>query len=118
MGHKGPALPALRISIEVFTWTDGEAVAKILPFCGSLILLAISTNNVELGEFVAKDLFYSIIQGLTLESNAIISSDLVGLCREIYVHLLNRDPSPRQVSSKNANSWQLSVIVSQSDFRC
>ncbi|XP_008799279.2 protein HASTY 1 [Phoenix dactylifera] len=95
--HKGLALPAMRISIEVFAWTDGEAVNKVIPFCGSLILLAISTNNVELREFVAKDLFYAIIQGLALESNAIISADLVGLCREIYVYLADRDPAPRQI---------------------
>lgn len=97
MGIKGIALPALRISIEIFYWTDGDSVAKIVPFCGSLINLAASTKNMELGEFVAKDLFYAIIHGLGLESNAIISSDLVGLCREIYMHLLNRDSSPRQV---------------------
>ncbi|XP_073009177.1 protein HASTY 1 isoform X1 [Typha latifolia] len=95
--HKGPALPALRITIEVFTWTDGEAVTKIVPFCGALILLAISTNDLELREFVAKDLFFAVIQGLALESNAIISADLVGLCREIYVYLSDRSPAPRQV---------------------
>ncbi|XP_010245372.1 PREDICTED: protein HASTY 1 isoform X2 [Nelumbo nucifera] len=95
--HKGTALPALQISIEAFTWTDGEAVTKISSFCGAMILLAISTNNIELREFVAKDLFYAIIQGLSLESNAIISADLVGLCREIFIYLSDRDPSPRQV---------------------
>lgn len=97
MEHKGSAIPALGITTAVFTWTDGEAVAKIISFCGSLILLAASTDNMELGGFVAKDLFYTIIQGLALESNAIISPELVGLCREIYVYLLNRNPSPRQV---------------------
>ncbi|XP_020113589.1 protein HASTY 1 [Ananas comosus] len=97
MLHKGTALPALRISLEVFTWTDGEAVTKIIPFCGAIILLAISSNNQEVREFVAKDLFFAIIQGLALESNAIISADLLGLCREIYVYLSERDPAPRQV---------------------
>ncbi|KAJ4954303.1 hypothetical protein NE237_011086 [Protea cynaroides] len=95
--HKGPFLPALQICIEAFRWTDGEAVTKVSSFCGALILLAVSTNNVELREFVAKDLFYAIIQGLTLESNAIISADLVGLCREIFIYLSDRDPAPRQV---------------------
>lgn len=95
--HKALAIPAMRISAEVFAWTDGEAVTKVIPFCGSLILLAIATNNVELKEFVAKDLFCAIIQGLALESNAIISADLVGLCREIYVCLADRDPAPRQI---------------------
>lgn len=95
--HKGLAVPALQISIEAFTWTDGEAVTKVSSFCGAVILLAISTNNVELKGFVAKDLFYAIIQGLALESNAIISADLVALCREIFVYLCDRDPAPRQV---------------------
>lgn len=34
---------------------------------------------------------------MTLESNAIISADLVALCREIFVYLCDRDPAPRQV---------------------
>ncbi|KAJ6816610.1 protein HASTY 1 [Iris pallida] len=97
IGHNGPALPALRISIEVLAWTDGEAVNKVITFCGAVIQLAISTNNVELINFAAKDLFYAVIQGLTLESNAIISADLVGLCREIFVYLSDRDPSPREI---------------------
>ncbi|KAL0919306.1 hypothetical protein M5K25_011392 [Dendrobium thyrsiflorum] len=97
MTHKSLALPALRICIEAFTWTDGEAVAKVASFCGAIILLAISADNVELREFVVKDLFYAILQGLFLESNAVISSDLVGLCREIYVYMSNRDSSPRQI---------------------
>ncbi|WOK94722.1 protein HASTY 1 [Canna indica] len=97
MMHKGLAVNVLRISIEVFAWTDGEAVTKAISFCGSIVLLAIVSNCVELREFVAKDLFLTIIQGLTLESNAVISSDLLGLCREIYVYLADRDPAPRQV---------------------
>ncbi|KAF5194673.1 Hasty-like protein [Thalictrum thalictroides] len=95
--HRGSAMPALQISIEAFSWTDGEAVTKVASFCGSVVLLAISTNNLELQEFVAKDLFYAIIQGLSLESNAFASADLVGLCREIFVHLAGRDPAPRQL---------------------
>lgn len=95
--HKGLALPLSQISLEAFTWTDGEAVTKVSSFCGVVVLLAISSSNVELREFVAKDLFYAIIQGLALESNAFVSADLVGLCREIFVYLSDRDPSPRQV---------------------
>ncbi|XP_077218099.1 ARM repeat superfamily protein isoform X1 [Tasmannia lanceolata] len=97
LNHKAPALPALQICVEAFAWTDGESVAKIASFCGAVVLLAASTNNMELGEFVAKDLFYAIIQGLALESNAIISADLVGLCREIFIFLSDRHPAPRQV---------------------
>lgn len=95
--HKSLAIPILKICIEAFSWTDSEAMSKVSPFCGVVVLLAISTNNVELREFVCKDLFSAIIQGLTLESNAFASADLVGLCREIFVYLSNRDPSPRQV---------------------
>ncbi|XP_057961028.1 protein HASTY 1 isoform X2 [Malania oleifera] len=95
--HKGIAVPALKISLAAFSWTDGEAVTKVSSFCGALVLVAISTNNVELREFVAKDMFWAIIQGLGLESNAIISADLVGLCREIFVYLSDIDPAPRQV---------------------
>lgn len=95
--NKGLAVPVLKICIEAFSWTDSEAMSKVSTFCGLVVLLAISTNNVELREFVCKDLFSAIIQGLTLESNAFISADLVGLCREIFVYLSNRDPSPRQI---------------------
>ncbi|KAF3454376.1 hypothetical protein FNV43_RR04823 [Rhamnella rubrinervis] len=95
--HKSLAVPALQICLGSFTWTDGEAVTKVSSFCAALVILCISTKNVELQEFVSKDLFSAIIQGLTLESNAIISADLVGLCREIFIYLCDRDPAPRQV---------------------
>ncbi|KAI9099189.1 hypothetical protein K1719_024956 [Acacia pycnantha] len=95
--HKGLALPMLHICLEAFTWTDGEAVTKVSSYCSVLILLSTWTNCTELVEFVARDLFTSIIKGLTLESNAIISSELVSLCREIFVYLCDRHPAPRQV---------------------
>ncbi|KAJ4719575.1 protein HASTY 1 [Melia azedarach] len=95
--HKDLAPPALQISLEAFTWTDGEAVTKVSSFCSAVILLAISSNNVELWQFISKDLFSAIIRGLALESNAIISADLVGLCREIFIYMCDRDPAPRQV---------------------
>lgn len=94
---KSLAVPILKICLEAFSWTDNEAMSKLTPFCGLVVLLAVSTNNVELREFVCKDLFSAVIQGLTLESNAFVSADLVGLCRDIFVYLSNRDPSPRQV---------------------
>lgn len=95
--HKDLARSALHISLEAFTWTDGEAVTKVCSFCNALVLVAISTNDVEVREFVSKDLFCAIIKGLALESNAVISADLVGLCREIFMYLSDRDPAPRQV---------------------
>ncbi|KNA08758.1 hypothetical protein SOVF_159820 [Spinacia oleracea] len=97
--HKNLAVPALHICLEAFKWTDSEAMAKICSFCGVIVVLAISTNNVELREFVSKDLFYALIQGLALESNAFVSSDLVSLCREIYFYLADREPAPRQILS-------------------
>ncbi|KAG6420174.1 hypothetical protein SASPL_116693 [Salvia splendens] len=95
--YKSLAAPVLKICIEALGWSDSESMSKVSTFCGLVVLLAVSTNNVELRQFVCKDLFYAIIQGLTLESNAFISADLVGLCREIFVYLSNRDPSPRQI---------------------
>lgn len=115
MKHKGLAFPALRICLEAFTWTDGEAVTKVSSFCAVLVLLAILTNNVELQTYVAKDLFSAIIQGLALESNAIISADLVGLSREIFIYLCERDPAPRQVCcvpSALSNSFGLHYVDS------
>ncbi|XP_074571576.1 protein HASTY 1 [Curcuma longa] len=97
MTHHGLALQSLRIGINALAWTDGDSVNKVIPFCGSIIVLAIITSSVELREIVSKDLFLALIQALSLESNAVISSDLLGLCREIYVYLADRDPAPRQV---------------------
>ena len=98
MKHKGLALPALQICLETYTRTDGEAMTKVSSFCSAVVILSVSTNNVELREFVSRDLFSAIIQGLALESNAITSADLIALCREIFVFLCDRDPAPRQVS--------------------
>lgn len=97
MKHKNVAVPGLQISLEAFRWTDGESVAKVSAFCGTIIALAILTNNVELRDFVCKDLFSALIEGLTLESNAFISADLVGHCREIFIHLADKHLAPRQV---------------------
>lgn len=91
-------MPALQITLEAFRWTDAEAVTKVSSFCGAIVLLSILTNNVELQEYVCKNLFSVLIQGLALESNAIISAELVGLCREIFIYLSVRDPAPREVS--------------------
>jgi exportin-5 len=98
MLHVSTALPALRISVEVFRWADSEAVTKVIPFCGALIHPAVATNQAELRQFVSKDIFSSIIQGLSVESNSIMSAELVGLCQEIYVYLSDKDPAPRQVT--------------------
>lgn len=95
--HKNLAVPALQISLEAFKWTDSEAMSKVCSFCGSVVVLAILSNNVELGQFVCKDLFYAAIEGLTLESNAFVSADLVNICREVFIYLADRDPAPRQI---------------------
>lgn len=98
MKHNSLAVPVLQILLEAFTWTDSEAVTKLCSFSATVVLLAIFTNNVDLREFVSKDLFSAVIRGLALESNAVISADLVNLCREIFIYLCDRDPAPRQVS--------------------
>jgi len=96
--HEGLALPTLRMCLEVFKWTDGEAVTKISSFCSAMVVLSTVTNHTKLIEYVSKDLFTSVIQGLELESNAIISADLVEICREIFVYLGDRHPAPRKAS--------------------
>ncbi|KAI5001207.1 hypothetical protein ZWY2020_011166 [Hordeum vulgare] len=53
MLNAGTALPALRITVEVFSWPDSEAVTK--------------------------------------------SAELIGLCREIYLYLSDKDPATKQV---------------------
>ncbi|KAE8686627.1 Protein HASTY 1 [Hibiscus syriacus] len=95
--HKSLAIPMLQISLEAFSWTDREAVAKACSFSAAVVLLAIFTNNADLLEFVSRDLFSASIRGLALESNAFISSDLVNLCREIFIYLCDRNPAPRQI---------------------
>lgn len=95
--HSEAAFSALKISVQAFTWPDSEAVAKVVNFCGAVVIFAVSTSNLELQNFVAKDLFEAVIRGLTLESNAMIHADLVSLCREIFVHLSNRHSAPREV---------------------
>ncbi|KAJ3669542.1 hypothetical protein LUZ60_011492 [Juncus effusus] len=109
--HKDQAIPALRLTLSVLTYTDGDAVTKLIPFCQSLVLLAVATNNAELRQFVTKDLFLAVIQGLALESNAVISAELVGICREIYVYLVERDPTPRQVLSSLPHIKQEDLIA-------
>ncbi|MBA0668005.1 hypothetical protein Goklo_000992 [Gossypium klotzschianum] len=95
--HKSLAIPVLQISLEAFSWADSEAVTKVCAFSAAVVLLAIFTNNVDLREYVSRDLFSAVIQGLALESNAVISADLVSLCRDIFIYLCNRDPGPRKI---------------------
>lgn len=109
--HKGLALPMLHICLEAFTWTDSEVVARVSLYCSVLVALSMSTNSAELVEFVARDLFTSIIKGLALESNAIISAELVGLCREIFVYLCDRHPAPRQVGCFISLSFGIWYII-------
>ena len=73
-------------------------MTKISSFCSATVALSTVTNHTELIEYISTDLFTSVIQGLKLESNAIISADLVAICREIFVYLGDRHPAPRNVS--------------------
>ncbi|KAL4342355.1 hypothetical protein GQ457_08G009780 [Hibiscus cannabinus] len=95
--HKSLAIPVLQILLEAFSWTDSEAVTKVCSFSAAVVLLSIFTNNTDLLEFVSRDLFSAAIRGLALESNALISADLVNLCREIFIYLCDRNPAPRQI---------------------
>ncbi|TYH34528.1 hypothetical protein ES332_D13G134200v1 [Gossypium tomentosum] len=60
--HKSLAIPVLQISLEAFSWTDSEAVTKVCAFSAAVVLLAIFTNNVDLREYVSRDLFSAVIQ--------------------------------------------------------
>ncbi|CAH1436793.1 unnamed protein product [Lactuca virosa] len=95
--NKDIAVPMLSLCLDAFRWTDGESTIKVASFCGAVVNLAMLTDNVELRQFVCKDLFSGIIQGLALESNAFTSADLVSLCREIFVNFCKDDPTPRQI---------------------
>ncbi|CAN6467750.1 unnamed protein product [Victoria cruziana] len=95
--QNGPTFPMLQLCLEALCWPDGEAVTKLLSFCGPIILVAVSTNNPGLKGFVAKDMFSAIIRSLTLDSNAIISAELVGLCCDIFTALSNKDPACKEV---------------------
>ena len=96
--HQNLVVPALQICLEAFKWTDSEAMSKICSFCNAIVVLAITTNTAELPGFVAKDLFYAAIQGLTLESTAFLISDIVGLCRCLLIFLDDRPRTTGQVS--------------------
>ncbi|XP_037461569.1 protein HASTY 1-like [Triticum dicoccoides] len=92
------ALTALGITVEMFTWTDSEAVTKVIPFYGALIHLAVATNQAELRQFVRKDIFSSITQGLSVELNVAVNAELIGLCQGIYLYLSDKDRAPKQGS--------------------
>ncbi|PWA66254.1 Armadillo-like helical [Artemisia annua] len=95
--NKDIAIPVLNLCLDALRWTDADSTSKVSSFCGIIVLLAISTKNIELRQFVCKDLFSAMIQGLALESNAIVSATLVGLCSEIYVNLSKEDSTPKQI---------------------
>lgn len=88
----------MQFSLQACTWRDGITTFNLRCFFISVIQLAITTNNGELREFVAKDLFNALIMSLTIDENVNNSSVLVGLCSEIFVYLSPRHPAPRQVS--------------------
>nr|XP_043632006.1 protein HASTY 1 [Erigeron canadensis] len=95
--NKDIAVPLLHLCLDAFRWTDGESAVKVFSFCGTVVLLAVSTNNFELRQFVCKDLFTAVIQGLALESNAFASAELISLCRDIFINFCKEDPAPRQI---------------------
>ncbi|XP_055960895.1 protein HASTY 1-like [Mercurialis annua] len=114
--HKGLSRPTLQICLEVFCWADSESVTLISSFCAAVVRLAILTNDVEVRGFASKDLFNAIIEALKLETNAVISADLVGLCRKIYFYLRDRDPSPRRVLLSLTSSTHRDLIMFDEDL--
>ncbi|KAK4382765.1 protein HASTY 1 [Sesamum angolense] len=64
LNKKDLAIPILKICIEAFGWTDSEAMSKVTSLCGLVILLAISTDNVELREFILLSLPCITLQDL------------------------------------------------------
>ncbi|XP_050221439.1 protein HASTY 1-like isoform X2 [Mercurialis annua] len=114
--HKGLSRSMLQICLEVFCWADSESVTKISTFCTAVVLLAILTNDVEVREFVSKDLFKSILEAMKFESNAVISADLVSLCRKIYFYLRDREPSLRRVLLSLTGSTRRYLILFEEDL--
>ncbi|KAE8706449.1 protein HASTY 1-like isoform X2 [Hibiscus syriacus] len=82
--HKSLAIPMLQISLEAFSWTDREAVAKVCSFSADVVLLAIFMNNADLLEFVSRDLFSAAIRArprnsLNAPENRIDEGETAGL---------------------------------------
>ncbi|XP_055960885.1 protein HASTY 1-like isoform X2 [Mercurialis annua] len=114
--HKGLSHPILQICLEVFSWADSEAVKNISVFCAAVVLLAILANDVEVRRFVSKDLFNAILEAMKLESNSIISANLVGLCRKIFFYLRDRDPSLRRALLSLTDSTRRCLILFEEDL--
>uniref|UniRef100_M4FG90 Tryptophan--tRNA ligase, cytoplasmic n=1 Tax=Brassica campestris TaxID=3711 RepID=M4FG90_BRACM len=94
---KNLANSVMQFSLQACTWTDGITTFNLRCLFISVIHLAVMTNNGELREFVAKDLFNAIIMSLTIDENVNNNSILVGMCSDMFVYLSQRHPAPRQV---------------------
>uniref|UniRef100_A0A0E0MFR9 Exportin-5 C-terminal domain-containing protein n=1 Tax=Oryza punctata TaxID=4537 RepID=A0A0E0MFR9_ORYPU len=75
-------------------WKDGEARIIAVPFCHSLIQLAIATHNDELLYFVQDDILPKIVQCLTLELKS-DNNALHLLCKDAY-HCMQSQGSARE----------------------
>lgn len=93
-----------RLSMNLFgCWVDGEAAIDSIPFCHSLVQVAVATNNEKLKRFIKDDMLPAIIRRLyddlpcavqkTIRKlsplmNSIncrkATKDLLVLCQEIY----------------------------------
>ncbi|KAM7274199.1 hypothetical protein ACFE04_028863 [Oxalis oulophora] len=85
-----PSGHAIRVDESSLKNLDTFASAYMVGFVLKHKALAVSVLQTCLEVFRWTD-------GLTLESNVVISADLVGLCREIFIYLYERDPAPRQI---------------------
>uniref|UniRef100_A0A0E0R902 Exportin-5 C-terminal domain-containing protein n=1 Tax=Oryza rufipogon TaxID=4529 RepID=A0A0E0R902_ORYRU len=99
-----PSTSLVGLSMNLFgCWVDGEAAIDSIPFCHSLVQVAVATNNEKLKRFIKDDMLPAIIRRLyddlpcavqkTIRKlsplmNSIncrkATKDLLVLCQEIY----------------------------------
>ncbi|KAK9214858.1 hypothetical protein WN944_006858 [Citrus x changshan-huyou] len=56
--------------------------------------IAFTTGECDIPSTIPSSAF---LQQQNMMANAVTSADLVGLCREIFIYMRDRDPGPRQV---------------------
>ncbi|KAI5071083.1 hypothetical protein GOP47_0013334 [Adiantum capillus-veneris] len=95
--HHSIAKASLSLCIQALKWSDSEAVHKALIFCGTTVIVAAISGNVDLQNFVATDLFTAIIEALTMDSNSSAQAELINLFRMIYLLMAQQHAAPRQI---------------------
>eukprot|EP00270_Netrium_digitus_P015700 TRINITY_DN5548_c0_g1_i1.p1 TRINITY_DN5548_c0_g1~~TRINITY_DN5548_c0_g1_i1.p1 ORF type:complete len:427 (-),score=79.47 TRINITY_DN5548_c0_g1_i1:123-1343(-) len=97
----GAAEATLRLGIGSITWPDSEAAHRAATFCTAVVsMLSMAPppdQESQLMHIVSHDMFSAAIQGLTLDSNALLQAELVGILRDILVRLGSHTTAPRQI---------------------